>query len=95
MGCNCNKNNNNNQMTLSKKMKLQSLEWQKVLKQFATSMIKWTKEGLPTVTKQKHDERYNTCLSCDKYDNHRCSECGCVVYVKCKLETEHCPTGKW
>ena len=70
-------------------------EWRQIMANFATSMLKWAREGLKTVPSQQHMERYRKCNSCEKFSNYRCSECGCVCWLKTKLATEKCPLNKW
>lgn len=32
---------------------------------------------------------------CDFYTGTTCKKCGCHIRFKAKLQTEHCPIGKW
>lgn len=32
---------------------------------------------------------------CDFYTGKTCKKCGCHIRFKAKLQTEHCPIGKW
>jgi hypothetical protein len=99
MGCNCGKNKKKQSSggvaPLHERIAQQSPGWTEVLKEFTTSMITWAKNGLGVVNSTVHNQRYSVCLQCDKLKNHRCAECGCVVYVKSKLDTESCPLNKW
>ena len=47
-------------------------------------------------TDEKAEERINICVQCDKFnDLGLCTECGCVMAAKVKIETSSCPLGKW
>jgi hypothetical protein len=41
--------------------------------------------------------RLDLCRGCDRYDaaRGRCTVCGCVATWKARLESQHCPIGKW
>ena len=39
--------------------------------------------------------RMAICKGCEFYINARCRKCGCYMNLKSRLETEHCPIGKW
>ncbi len=43
------------------------------------------------------EERYETCLSCDRLTHmtKQCKECGCFMKLKVKLAEAVCPLGKW
>lgn len=93
MGCSsCQKNK---LRKMYENIQSQSVEWQTILREFSMAMVKWAKNGMPTVNSQVHAERYNKCVNCDKFKSYRCQLCGCVVYVKSKLATEACPEKKW
>lgn len=47
-------------------------------------------------TKEKAEERMKLCAQCDKFNSiGLCTECGCVMVVKVKIDTSSCPLGKW
>lgn len=50
-------------------------------------------------TPEKCEERLAICKKCDSLEALKslelCKECGCVVYLKVKLEHSECPKGKW
>ena len=72
-----------------------SPSWAKILRNFSQSMIKWMREGTPTVSSQVHMQRYSICQQCEQFGKYQCAKCGCICYVKTKLETEKCPLEKW
>ena len=41
------------------------------------------------------EKRGQICDSCPKKSFIVCSECGCVIWAKIRLEKEKCPLGKW
>lgn len=43
------------------------------------------------------DRRMAICKTCEHFvDNPmKCRKCGCFLNLKTRLETEHCPIGKW
>jgi len=47
-----------------------------------------------------HDEevlkmRWDLCSSCEFLKDGKCTECGCWMRVKLKLQMSFCPIGKW
>ena len=45
---------------------------------------------------EKAGERMNLCTKCDKFNSlGLCTECGCVMVAKVKIETSSCPLKKW
>jgi membrane protease subunit (stomatin/prohibitin family) len=47
-------------------------------------------------TDKKAGERMNLCAQCNKFnDLGLCTECGCVMAVKVKIEASSCPLNKW
>ena len=62
-----------------------------VTAEFVSSMLKWAKSGLRTVDSIVHEKRQAVCRACPHYENFQCKKCGCVVSLKTKLATEHCP----
>jgi len=61
----------------------------------AGSMVNWTKAGMPLTTPDTLQNRLTTCDACDLYKKPICSKCGCLVFVKARLQTSQCPEGKW
>lgn len=57
--------------------------------------VKYAESGFQNVKDDVYDERLKVCLSCDKYDNDRCLECGCFLKLKARMATEKCPLDKW
>lgn len=59
--------------------------------------------GLPKSTQQQINDRYNICISCDKFDNQKsqCLICGCninnkmIFLNKLAWKDQECPIGKW
>lgn len=41
------------------------------------------------------ERRLGICRTCEHFTGTTCRLCGCIVNFKTKLETEHCPIGKW
>ena len=41
------------------------------------------------------EKRYAICKSCEKFKAFTCTECGCFMKAKTKLEKATCPLGKW
>lgn len=39
--------------------------------------------------------RMAICATCEFYTGTTCRKCGCHIRFKAKLQTEHCPIGKW
>lgn len=59
--------------------------------------------GFPKSTQQQINDRYNICLSCERFDhiNKECMECGCninnrkIFLNKLAWADQECPLGKW
>lgn len=49
------------------------------------------------VTEELYEYRRQVCEGCPHYKDtfDMCGECYCVIHVKAKLHTEHCPLNKW
>ncbi len=49
------------------------------------------------VEKSVRDERYDTCLGCERLikATKTCKECGCFMNRKTWLKDASCPLGKW
>jgi hypothetical protein len=73
---------------------------QKIVK-YSTAIAKWMAAGMPTREESEVNFIYDThCAGCAVLDS--CPLCGCKVNKskiaflnKIKMETEHCPEGKW
>ncbi len=48
-----------------------------------------------TVSDEEKERRLSICKVCEFYRKGRCLKCGCYINFKTRLETEHCPIGKW
>lgn len=59
------------------------------------SFGKFVGSGLKVVTPEMHQQRQQTCLSCEHHTGLRCRLCGCFTDVKAWLPHEDCPAGKW
>ena len=75
----------------------------KKIKNFAISLFKHTKNGMPKATQFTIDTRHIICLSCSSYnkEDKECSECGCSLSRKKEFmnklawQDQRCPLGKW
>jgi hypothetical protein len=56
-----------------------------------------SKIGEPQISLDTHQQRLNTCRSCEHYNtlDHTCNECGCDINMKISLLAESCPLKKW
>jgi hypothetical protein len=41
------------------------------------------------------ERRMAICQGCEFFTGKSCKKCGCNINFKARLETEHCPIGKW
>jgi hypothetical protein len=55
-----------------------------------------------TVVDEEKERRLSICRGCEFFklstlNSHlsTCLKCGCALNLKTRLETEHCPIGKW
>lgn len=53
--------------------------------------------GQLIVSEEKAEERMSICKTCNYFvaEYSRCSNCGCSMFVKTKLQAMKCPIGKW
>lgn len=57
--------------------------------------------GMPKASKNQISTRYNICISCDKFYQNQCLECGCnvnnksVFMNKLAWADQKCPLNKW
>lgn len=47
------------------------------------------------VSNKERDRRMAICATCEFFTGKTCRKCGCHIRFKAKLQTEHCPIGKW
>lgn len=72
-----------------------------MVKNFTTSMGKWSKEGFKFADEELIEKRLSICHSCEFWDKNsillggRCTKCGCATKAKISLATEKCPEQKW
>jgi len=48
-----------------------------------------------TERKRIGQERIDICGTCDRYENDKCKECGCIMSIKVMFPHSDCPLGKW
>lgn len=73
------------------------------IKTFLKSLYFHIALGLPKTSYGQIQDRYNICLSCDKYNSTKkeCGICGCLVnnkkifFNKLAWADQECPIGKW
>jgi len=51
--------------------------------------------GSPRVTEAEVKRRLAICEGCQYYRRGRCGKCGCVMNLKSRLRSAHCPIKKW
>lgn len=63
----------------------------------SSSIVKYVTSGMRQVEEEKRKERFDICVSCDRYnsENKTCLECGCYVEIKTRWPQESCPLQKW
>ena len=70
---------------------------------YARALLRWTAAGFPVRTDAEVAAIWSEhCEPCDQLIGDRCKKCGCrnaakgwAVTTKGRMETEHCPEGKW
>jgi len=71
----------------------------KNLSKFTFEVVKNTVSISPPesvfLSSEEERKRFDICLSCQYYENGRCSQCGCFMKVKVKFSTSKCPVGLW
>jgi len=58
---------------------------------FGKEFTTFAKKGMPLVSKDMYKERLEKCLDCEHRKNMKCGLCGCLIAVKARMETAHCP----
>lgn len=55
------------------------------------------KNGFKMASAEEQAERLEICKGCEHYIKHqnRCSECGCFLKWKARMEAWNCPVGRW
>lgn len=76
-------------------VKQEPLTWILMLKMFVQSMRFWRKEGYSLVNKREHKRRYAICKGCKFMPEYQCQQCGCLMFVKSKLNGMTCKASKW
>ena len=73
-----------------------------LLVRYEQAMINWASSGFRMRSKKEVSRLYSICTSCDKFNDDKCTACGCRVAPsvlpirsKLKLKSEKCPLGKW
>ena len=61
----------------------------------ASSIAAFVADGLSTVSSAEYKTRLDICDTCERRDDRRCAECGCVLALKAKGRAFTCPLGKW
>ena len=63
----------------------------------AKAVVNWVTSGAPIRTKAEQESLLTICRGCEHFaaDLQRCRQCGCAMPLKVRLDTEHCPLGKW
>lgn len=71
------------------------------IKTFLKSLFFHIQAGLPKSSQLMIDNRYDICLSCDKFEKNQCLVCGCnvtnkkVFLNKLAWADQKCPLEKW
>ncbi len=62
-----------------------------------TALVKDVANGMKRNDTEEIARRYEICKGCDMFDatKNSCFKCGCPMSLKLKMESEHCPIGKW
>lgn len=61
----------------------------------AGAVGRFVASGLKRATPAEQAGRLAICGGCDRFRDGKCLECGCVTAWKARLQSEHCPIGKW
>lgn len=66
-------------------------------KNFSGAMKQAAKDGFKVVDQQEVERRKEICNGCEffKPKTNTCAKCGCALVLKNKLQSAHCPIGKW
>tara|TARA_R100000734_G_scaffold19149_1_gene18616 strand:- start:1742 stop:1978 length:237 start_codon:yes stop_codon:yes gene_type:complete len=64
---------------------------------FIVEVFKFAKTGAEITDRATFAKRWSTCLTCDYFlhKSSRCSQCGCFMKVKAKMNSAKCPKNKW
>ena len=79
---------------------MSKLSKEKMFWNFTSSLARWVRQGLKTVSKDEFIKRMEICSACEFWDGEargglgKCKKCGCAS-AKLVLATEKCPIDKW
>lgn len=57
--------------------------------------VRYAQSGFANITKEQYDQRLSICSQCEYFNNYQCTQCGCMLKLKCWMAAEFCPEGKW
>lgn len=62
----------------------------------AVSTVKdFVASGLEISNTEEKNKRIEICKECEHYNNGNCRLCGCNMNLKTRIDSAHCPIGKW
>ncbi len=68
----------------------------KKIKNYKETMIRWYGAGRPVVSMRIFADRLNICAGCDSRKGYECTECGCPMDIKAKMDIDKlCELNKW
>jgi hypothetical protein len=63
---------------------------------YRKTMTRWFKAGMPVVSLRVFAERLTVCGRCDSHKGYECTECGCPMDNKAKMNIDKlCELNKW
>ena len=75
------------------------LDYGKKAVRVTNAVIRHAASGFKNVSEEQFQDRLTICRSCEFLDPApmQCKNkgCGCFLNVKARMETMHCPIGKW
>lgn len=76
--------------------KKQSPPMLKKIKNYKETMVRWYKAGRPIVDIRELAERLAICGGCASLKGYECTECGCPMDNKAKMDIDNlCELNKW
>ncbi len=67
------------------------------VKTVTKAVVNYVMSGGPNVNDEEKERRMSICRECPFFvhESQTCKECTCAMNLKTRMESEHCPIGKW
>lgn len=60
-----------------------------------SAQVRWFRTGSVYATSETVKARLDQCVPCPFRESERCTQCGCPIVDKVRMNSEFCPIDKW